>query len=97
MYISCNYTRLDFIRRHKYNKQEAYYLMRKSIFLNQTFPYAIRSFFFFQKNLKVTRIRNRCRLSGKSRTVFKLLGLSRMPFRYFMSQRLLSGIKRLSR
>jgi ribosomal protein S14 len=97
MKLFYNTSFFDHKKRIKFNKLECFYLLRKSMFLNQFLPLSVRSFFFFQKNMKPSRIQNFCRLTGKSRTVFKLVGLSRMPFRYMMSQRLLSGFKRYNR
>jgi len=94
---SCNYIRVDHLRREKFSKYETTYLLRKSIILNENFSIAQRSFFIYQTFLKKSRIKNFCRLSGKSKTVFKLIGLSRMPFRFILAQRLLSGFKRFNR
>jgi ribosomal protein S14 len=97
MKLFYNSSFFDYTRRIKFNKLESFYLLRKAIILNQFLPINIRSFFFFQKHFKKSRIRNFCRLTGKSRTVFKLVGLSRMPFRHLMAQRILSGFKRFNR
>jgi ribosomal protein S14 len=96
MQLLKNNSYFDYQRRLKFNKIEGDYLIKKTLILNQNVPLIIRTFFFFQKQLKKTRIKNYCKITGKSRTVFKDLGLSRMPFKHFISQRLLSGFKRVS-
>jgi len=76
-------------RRLSFNKQELSWIFFKSLYLNKHLSLKLRSK-FFEKRFKqrklnyygsLTKIRNRCVLSGSSHSVIKKFKMSRMCLR----------------
>lgn len=74
-------------------------LMYKTIFFDLFLSNVLRKKAYLKidllpKNSFLTRIKNRCILTGRTRSVInqKNLGISRMTFRYLVRQRLISYI-----
>ncbi len=55
-----------------------------------------RSFRSLPRETSVTRRRNRCALTGRSRAVYRRFGISRLRFRRLAGQGKLPGIKKAS-
>ncbi len=51
---------------------------------------------FLSRDISITRIRNRCCLTGRSRAVYRRFGLSRIRFRKLAWEGQLSGVKKAS-
>lgn len=73
----------------------------KAISQNLEIPYQIRSEYALKlarlpRNSSSTRIRNRCIITGRSRSIFKKFRISRIVFRTLASNGNLVGIRKLS-
>lgn len=81
-------------------KSELYNLLYKSVLYNQNLPNYVRQFLFFQKNkkkiLSISKIRQRCYFTNKSRSVLSYYKLSRMKLRFLISTNKLNAIKKSS-
>lgn len=91
----------DKIRRQLYKKQELKRIGYKSIIQDLSVPSKKRIQFMqrlntLDRNGSVTRFRNRCVMSGRSRGVYRFCRLSRISFRELASQALLVGIAKSS-
>ena len=88
-------------RRQLYKKQELRRIGYKSIIQDLSLPAKTRIQFIqrlntLDRNGSVTRFRNRCIISGRSRGVYRFCRLSRISFRELASQALLVGIAKSS-
>ena len=91
----------DKSRRQLYKKQELRRIGYKSIIQDLSLPAKTRVQFIqrlntLDRNGSVTRFRNRCIISGRSRGVYRFCRLSRISFRELASQALLAGIAKSS-
>lgn len=73
----------------------------KSLLENFQLAKPFRSYVYKQltslpRNASITRIRNRCTLTNRSRAIYKKFGLSRLMFRKYAWQGNLVGIKKAS-
>lgn len=73
----------------------------KSIFYNQALPESVRSSAFIKldklpKNSSITRVRNRCVLTGRGRSIYKTFKMSRLCFRELASIGSIPGISKSS-
>lgn len=57
---------------------------------------AYRALIHLPRESSITRVRNRCCLTGRSRAVYRRFGLSRLRFRKLAWEGLLSGVKKAS-
>lgn len=57
---------------------------------------AYKYFISLPKNASITRLKNRCVLTNRSRSIYKKFGLSRLMFREFAQQGFLLGVKKAS-
>ena len=57
---------------------------------------AYRVLLHLPRESSITRIRNRCSLTGRSRAVYRRFGLSRLRFRKLAWEGQLSGVKKAS-
>ncbi len=57
---------------------------------------AYRALLLLPRDSSVTRVRNRCTLTGRSRAIYRRFGLSRLRFRKLATQGQLAGIKKSS-
>lgn len=83
----------------------AFYEQRSNVFRairdNQNFSIKKRKKAYttlnsFPRDAHLSRIRNRCVLTGRSRAIYRKFGLSRLRFRKFASEGILNGIKKAS-
>ena len=87
----------DLSFRFNYFLLENDYRIIKSIANNKILPLSIRLKAFHNLNfLKLTKIRNICIYTGRSRGVIKKFGLSRFIFRNLADNGYISGLKRAS-
>ena len=91
----------DKSRRQLYKKQQLKRIGCKSIIQDLSLPARIRIQFTqrlnaLDKNGSITRIRNRCVLSGRARGVYRFCRLSRISLRNLASQGLLMGVAKSS-
>ena len=87
----------DLFKRKLFKKDELQRLILKSIIKNsivsdETRSFAVGSLTRMSKNSSRTRIRNRCVLTGRGRSVHRRFKLSRITFRELASKGLLNGI-----
>ena len=91
----------DRTRRLLVAKYEMKRVQYKSLSEDRNLPNSIRFHFFLKlsqlpRNSSKTRIRNRCILTGRSRSVYKKFRISRIAFREMASQGVLTGIYKAS-
>lgn len=73
----------------------------KSTLHNKFLPFLIRTQvqqknFRFDLNSSITRIKNRCILTGRSRSISRIFKLSRLQFRLLASNAMLPGVNKYS-
>lgn len=80
----------DIIIRSNFFLSESLYLVYKSFLHDSNYPTYFRYFLYmrfinyiYNKNIFLTRIRNRCIFSGRSRGVFRKFKMSRFVIRSF--------------
>ena len=100
-FIMNNQIQRDKKRRIFYLKQEIKRLEYKSFFndlrLNKEFRYTIMTTLNkLSRNGSRVRIKNRCILTGRTHSVYKMCKLSRIKFRELASQGVLMGITKSS-
>ena len=88
-------------QRYLFNQHEKQRLILKSITQNLNFKTNIRwkmqiKFIKLSKNSSVTRIKNRCILTGRARSVSRFFKLSRIQLRQLASEGLLPGLSKAS-
>ena len=76
-------------RRVLYNFYEKKRIFLKSLYENLNFSKEFRTYIYYKLSLlprdtSITRIRNRCVLTNRSRGVYKCFGLSRLMFRKYV-------------
>jgi len=68
--------------------------------LNQTLPLNVRSIFLNKlrasRNMSAVKLKNRCIVSNRSKSVIRFFQLSRIVFRNYAREGLLVGLKRSS-
>lgn len=99
--IMSNLIQRDKKKRNLYLKQEIKRLRYKSLFndltLEKEFRYNIMLLLNkILRNSSRVRVKNRCVLTGRSHSVYKICKLSRIKFRELASQGLLMGITKSS-
>jgi small subunit ribosomal protein S14 len=87
----------DLLKRKLFKKDELQRLILKSMIKNsvisdETKTFAVGHLFRMSKNGSRTRIRNRCVLTGRGRSIHRRFKLSRITFRELASKGLLNGI-----
>lgn len=88
-------------QRYLFHKSEKNRLMLKIITKNLMIPKRIRwqsqqKWFFFHQNSSITRIKNICVLTGRSRSIYRLFKISRIQLRDLASKALLPGVSKYS-
>lgn len=91
----------DHTRRSLVAKYEFKRTQYKAISHDRNLPYSLRYVFALKlallpRNSSKTRIRNRCIVTGRPRSVYKKFRVSRIVFRELASQGAISGIKKSS-
>jgi ribosomal protein S14 len=65
--------------------------------LSKTFRLMIyRALILLPRDASITRLRNRCLLTNRPRAIYRKFGMSRLMFRKFVVQGLLTGVKNSS-
>ena len=100
-YTMVNQMQKDKTRRQLYRKQELLRIRYKSIVQDLSLPAKLRiqsaqSLNKLNRNGSVTRLKNRCLLTGRGRGVYRFCKLSRISFRELASQGLLMGVVKSS-
>jgi len=95
--------RLKFVkdkkRRNSFRLKELQFQLSKSVSSNKRLPILVRvsatllKTTGFSRNCSLTRIRNRCIVSGRSRSVFSKFKVSRIIFRDFVLKGLFTGVR----
>ncbi|WGH27661.1 MAG: 30S ribosomal protein S14 [Candidatus Shikimatogenerans bostrichidophilus] len=70
----------------KYNKKRKLYIKKKKYLDLQKIP----------KNSSIVRLKNLCKITGRSRGYIRFFGISRIEFRRLASNGLIPGIKKSS-
>ncbi|WGH26652.1 MAG: 30S ribosomal protein S14 [Candidatus Shikimatogenerans bostrichidophilus] len=70
----------------KYNKKRKLYIKKKKYLDLQKIP----------KNASIVRLKNLCKITGRSRGYIRFFGISRIEFRRLASNGLIPGIKKSS-
>ena len=89
--------KLDKTKRVLANKCEIKRLSEKTLFLTQSVKPKIRIKHFYKLsklNGEQSKIRNKCVITGRSRSVYRFCKLSRIKFRELASAGVLPGIKK---
>lgn len=91
----------DLFRRRAFKKEELNALIFKAIACNKILPLskrilAIQFLNNLPKDSKITRIRNRCLITGRSRGIIRKYKISRITFRKLAHMGLIPGIRRAS-
>ena len=88
-------------QRYLFKQEEKKRLILKTITQNLTFERGLRwkiqkKFNVFSNNSSITRIKNRCVLTGRSRSIYRFFKLSRIQLRRLASQGRLPGVVKYS-
>lgn len=88
-------------QRYLFDQQEKKRLILKAIIQNFYFSPSIRwkiqkKYFLLSANSSITRIKNRCILTGRSRSVYRFFKLSRIQLRKLASEGCLPGLSKYS-
>lgn len=91
----------DQLKRQLVSKYELERHILKSVIYNDSLDPVLRSIALVKldqlpKNSSAIRIKNRCILTGRSRSIYRQYGLSRIQLRELASYGLLPGIKKSS-
>lgn len=94
-----NSLKKDYIRRHTYKKNELNALLYKAIACNRILPLskrlkAVKLLDELPNDCRITRIRNRCLFTGRSRGIIKKFKVSRITFRKLAHMGLIPGLRR---
>lgn len=98
-----NKLKQDYLRRQRYNTNELELLILKVIAYNKILPIQERKNYQKQLNIKsqtldsrITRIKNRCLMTGRSKGIIKKYKISRIAFKQLANQGLIPGIRKSS-
>lgn len=91
----------DYKRRKEYAKNEISYLIYKAFACNKILPVRKRLTYFnlldnARKNTSITRIRNRCLITGRGRGIIREYGLSRIELKRRIEAGLIPGMRKAS-
>jgi len=87
--------------RNNYNNIEIDILRTKAIAFNINFPMSIRYFYFNKlskknKNFTMVRVNNRCLLTNRAQSTYKIFRLNRSTIREMMGMSMLQGLRKSS-
>ena len=87
--------------RKNYESNEIEILRSKSIAFNINFPFSIRYFYFnklskHNKNYSIVRIKNRCLLTNRSQSTYRVFRLNRSTLREMMGLGFIQGLRKSS-
>lgn len=78
-------------------KRIIYKIISKNLKLNNLIRWkAQQKWFFFNKNSSLTRIKNLCVLTGRSKSIYRFFKISRIQLRKKASERFLPGVGKYS-
>ena len=78
-------------------KRLIYKILLKNLNLKQNLRWkAQQKWFFFDKNSSLTRIKNICVLTGRTRSIYRLFKISRIQLRKLASEAFLPGVSKYS-
>lgn len=78
-------------------KRLIYKIISKNLNLEKKLRWKIQQkWFFFDKNSSMTRIKNICIFTGRSRSVYRLFKMSRIQLRKLASEGFLPGVSKYS-
>ena len=88
----------DLQKRLLFYKLEKKRIILKSLYFNRNLSFTLRYLFFFKlsnmkKNASKSRIRNRCIITGRGRSIYKLFRMSRLQIKDLAYHNLLPGLK----
>lgn len=97
----CNFIQKDLNKRKLVYNNELKKLQYKYLIKNQSVNKEIRSEYInklnkLNRNSSKIRVKNRCVLTGRARSVYKLFRLSRIKFRELASQGKIPGVTKAS-
>lgn len=70
-------------------------IISKNLNLNQKIRFQIKEkWFYFNNNSSITRIKNICTLTGRSKSIYRLFKISRIQLRNLASKAYLPGISK---
>lgn len=92
-----NFIQRDKKRRKLFEKYEIRRVQYKSMIKDTSLPLKIRYYYVsllnnLPRNSSITRIKNRCILTGRGKSIYRFYKLSRISFRKLASQGKLPGI-----
>lgn len=72
-------------------------IISKNLNLNKTLRWKLQQkWFFFKQNSSLTRIKNLCVLTGRSKSIYRLFKISRIQLRKLASEAFLPGVSKYS-
>jgi len=72
-------------------------IILKNLNINKELRWKIQQkWFFFNQNSSITRIKNICVLTGRSRSIYRLFKISRIQLRKLTSEGFLPGVSKYS-
>ena len=72
-------------------------IISKNLNIKQDLRWKIQQkWFFFNQNSSITRLKNICILTGRSRSIYRLFKISRIQLRKLASEGLLPGVSKFS-
>ena len=78
-------------------KRLIYKILLKNLNLKQNLRWkAQQKWFFFDQNSSLTRIKNICVLTGRTRSIYRLFKISRIQLRKLASEAFLPGVSKYS-
>ena len=97
----CNFIQKDLNKRNLVYNNELKKLQYKYMIKNQSINKEIRSEYInklnkLNRNSSKIRVKNRCILTGRARSVYKLFRVSRIKFRELASQGKIPGVTKAS-
>jgi ribosomal protein S14 len=86
-----------YLFQHFEKKRLIYKILLKNIQLNKNIRWKMQQkWFFFNQNTSLTRIKNICILTGRSKSIYRFFKISRLQLRKLASNSLLPGIAKYS-
>jgi ribosomal protein S14 len=91
----------DLTRRKLFKKNELEKIRLRAVCSNQKLASPIRFLYLqklatFSKNSSLTRIKNRCIVTGRSQSVYKFFRLNRITLKEMISQNLINNVRKSS-
>lgn len=83
----------------KYEKERRFYkIMQQNFYLQDKMRlhFSLKNSFSLHRNSSISRVENKCILTGRSRSIYRDFRLSRMQLRHLASFGLLMGVKKSS-